>query len=123
MEQEDKLSRHSQGESYWADRRAHVRKALRLKVLIELDDLRVPATFYTVNVSAGGMFVGLKNPPPIGSMIKFVMMVEPEPEIRGIAHVVWVRQKTLSLEEPNGMAMEYRFFHGDGEARLIKAIA
>ena len=134
------MSNQSQSE----ERRSSERKSVELPVTVMLSDIKQPVKVYTADLSAGGMFVALRRPPPVGTLVRFwldtgdVSSGDPSadlPElvddeegtgageiVQGIAHVAWIRLRSEGVGKPNGMGLEYRVFKGDGKARVLELL-
>ena len=105
-----------------AEKRRHERRDLEVDVEITLDDWHAAKLTRTANVSPGGMYVLLRDPPPVGSIVKFEMKLS-DGDVHGIGRVTWIRLKTDTLERPTGMGLEFRTIFDDGEKRLKQACA
>ena len=105
------------------DARVAPRVAVRAQVELTFDDWRIPTQTYTANVSETGLFAVKKNPPPVGSLVKFSLRTDSGSEIRGMAEVVWVRLKTKSLDSPNGVGLRYRWLDAEGQEKLRELVA
>lgn len=61
----------------------------------------------TGNISPGGFFVALPNPPPVGTMVKFALDLDGK-VVRGFGEVAWIRLTSKSIEMPVGMGVRFR---------------
>jgi len=73
------------------------------------------------DISAGGCFVALVDPPPVGTSVRLKIELKGDP-VEAFAEVVWIRLTSKTLDQPAGMGLQFRFFLGDGLTRLKSAL-
>jgi Tfp pilus assembly protein PilZ len=71
----------------------------------------------TGNISLGGFFVALPNPPPVGTMVMFALDLDGK-VARGFGEVAWIRLTRTSLERPLGVGVQFRHLLDEGETLL-----
>lgn len=87
-------------------------------VRLQFDTLEEPQDGFTANLSTGGMFVQGRNPSPVGTFLRFeLLMGEGEP-IRGVGEVVWIRTHSLGPEVPSGMGVQFGHLDETNRDRL-----
>ena len=72
----------------------------------------------TANISRGGLFVAMGNPPPVGTTVRLTLELENR-KIQAFAEVVWIRLKSTNLDQPTGMGVQFRHFLHNGYQRLL----
>ncbi len=106
-----------------SDRRTSLPRAeVRTTVELTVDDLTVPTTMCTANVSLGGMFVVMAVPRPVGSQARFRMYLPSGEEVTGLATVVWIRTRTVSLQQPSGAGFQFNRLQGQSRSLLAELI-
>lgn len=75
----------------------------------------------TANISMGGFFVALPEPPPVGTMVKFALDLNGK-IVRGFSQVAWIRLTVKSLKRPVGMGLQFRHLLEDGEVVLRRLL-
>ena len=96
--------------------RENTRTSLEVPVTIKIAD-RDGVHARTSNISIGGFFVALSKPPPVGTMVKFVLDLDGR-VARGFGEVAWIRLTSRGLEMPVGMGVRFRHLLDDGEVLL-----
>jgi len=105
------------------DFREHSRAPLKAPATLQIDAFSQPVSGYTADLSQGGMFVQTKEPPPVGSIVRFeVDLGSPDGVIRGTAEVVWMRTEAQGARHPAGIGLQFRFIEGNGEPLLSAAV-
>lgn len=80
-------------------------------------------TGYLSNLSDGGMFVTLTDPPPEGSELTFELSLTATPaSIEGRGVVAWRRWSYEGPGRPPGIGIRFVSLEGDGAARLAEAL-
>ena len=106
-----------------SDYRENSRASLKAPASLQIDAFSEPLSGYTANVSLGGMFVEMADPPPVGSLVKFrVEMGFPAGAVSGTAEVVWMRPEKHGSTEPAGIGLQFRYVEEDGEPLLRTAV-
>lgn len=77
----------------------------------------------TANISESGMFVVTSKPLPVGTTVRFDMMLKGEISISGFAEVTWIRPTFQDKARPNGMGMHYVGIRGDGAEELREFVS
>lgn len=99
--------------------RENTRAPVRAPATIQMDAFSEPKSGYTANVSVGGMFVAMTDPPPVGSIVRYeVELGDPPSPVRGTAEVVWMRTQAQGPDLPAGIGLQFRLIEGDGETLL-----
>jgi uncharacterized protein (TIGR02266 family) len=81
---------------------------LERKVSLKFKNLMGFVTELSENISMGGMFLRIADPPPPGTLFDFELTLEDEgPLIQGIAEVVWVRELSEGPRQPAGMGVRF----------------
>ena len=75
----------------------------------------------TGNISEGGVFVALPDPPPVGTMVKLAIDLG-DRAVRAFSEVVWVRLRS-GASGTVGMGLQFRHFLDDGEQQLRFVLA
>ena len=105
------------------DFRENTRAPLNAPATLQVDAFSEPLAGYTGDISLGGMFVKMRNPPPVGTLLRFeIELEEPAGTVKGMGEVAWLRAHGLELNRPAGMGMRFRFVEEDGEPLLRQAI-
>ena len=76
----------------------------------------------TANVSRGGFFVKMRDPPPVGTRVKFVLDLG-QRAIRGHADAAWIRLRSSLDEGPRGMGLRIIFLLDDGARHFEQFVA
>jgi uncharacterized protein (TIGR02266 family) len=102
--------------------RESTRAPLQAAATIQIDAFSETLTGFTANVSKGGMFVAMKDLPPVGSIVRFqVELGEPTQTISGTAEVVWMRTQAAP-KAPTGVGLQFRFIEKNAEPVLSAAV-
>ena len=105
------------------DRRTSLPRAeVRTTVELTVDDFSVPTTMCTANVSLGGMFVVMAVPRPVGSQARFRMYLPSGEEVTGLATVVWIRTRTVNIQQPSGAGFKFNRLNGRSRSLLAELI-
>ena len=104
-----------------ANRRSHPRIPVERAVQIQIAG-RVDAMAVTANVSAGGLFVKMPDPPPVGTRVKFALDLGAR-AVRGHAEVAWIRLRRLDRDGPRGMGLRIVFLLDDGARYYDRFVA
>jgi type IV pilus assembly protein PilZ len=100
-----------------ADRRAHVRAPIELKV--EYKKLNTFFADFTKNISKGGTFIKTHRPLPVGTEFLFRLFIplQKDPfEIRG--EVIWLNEEgNISHPEIEELGMGIRYIYTDEKQR------
>lgn len=103
--------------------RENTRAPLHAPTTLQVDAFSEPISGYTGDISLGGMFVKMRNPPPVGTLLRFAIELdEPAGTIKGTAEVAWLRARGLAPNQPAGLGVQFRFVEQDGEALLRQAV-
>lgn len=112
----------SENSSSGVEFRENTRAPLQAPATIQIDAFSQPVTGFTANVSKGGMFVEMKDLPPVGSIVKFQVEIgEPTQTVSGTAEVVWIRTQARP-KEPVGVGLQFRFIEKNGAPALSAAV-
>ena len=85
-------------------RRVPFETAVRLR----FDDFADFVTEYSGNISLGGMFVKIADPPPIGTSLEIEFRLDDGVDlIRGRGKVIWVREEAPAPEQPAGIGVRF----------------
>ena len=105
------------------DFRENTRAPLHAPATLQVDAFTEPLAGYTGDISLGGMFVKMRNPPPVGTILRFeIELTETAGRVKGMGEVAWLRAHGLAPGQPAGMGMRFRFVEEDGEPLLRQAI-
>lgn len=78
------------------DFRENSRVPLHATTTLQLDAFSEPISGYTGDISLGGMFVKMSDPPPVGTLLRFAIELDsPSGAVKGTAEVVWLRARAL----------------------------
>lgn len=99
--------------------RAPVKKPVRL----QFDDAIDIVEARCHNVSIGGMFVHSKEGRPVGSLVRFELMLDDDLSIRGLAEVVWMRAQDHGPERVAGMGLKFRFLEQRDRQLIFKLVS
>ena len=106
-----------------SDFRENTRAPLHAPATLQVDAFTEPLAGYTGDISLGGMFVKMRNPPPVGTILRFeIELPDPAGKVKGMGEVAWLRAQGLVPGQPAGMGMRFRFVEEDGEPLLRQAI-
>lgn len=105
------------------DFRQNSRVPLHASTSLQIDAFSEPISGYTGDISLGGMFVKMRDPPPVGTLLRFAIELEaPAGTVKGTAEVVWLRARALAPSQPAGAGVQFRFIEEDGEPLLRQAV-
>lgn len=105
------------------DFRENTRAPLHAPTTLQIDAFSEPLTGYTGDISLGGMFVKMRNPPPVGTLLRFAIELEkPAGVAKGTAEVAWMRARDVAPNQPAGIGVQFRFVEEDGADLLRRAI-
>jgi hypothetical protein len=77
----------------------------------------------TLNLSPGGFFVPMKQPKPIGTLVRFELLLHDGGKpLAGFGEVVWLRVRSERPEEPVGCAIQLRYLADQDLARIGAAV-
>ena len=72
------------------------------------------------NVSLGGLFVEADPPPPVGTLVRLELRLDPkDPDAEAVLATALVRWRQR-WSQPRGMGLEFIDFEGLGETDLAK---
>lgn len=78
------------------DFRENSRVPLHAPTTLQIDAFSEPISGYTGDISLGGMFVKMSDPPPVGTLLRFAIELEaPASAVKGTAEVAWLRARAL----------------------------
>ncbi len=97
-------------------RRALLERPVRLQIAGHDEVLAL-----TANLSAGGLFVKIAAPPPVGTRVRFVVDLG-ERAVRGYAEVAWIRSRFPAADHPRGMGLRFVFVLDDGARHLADLV-
>jgi uncharacterized protein (TIGR02266 family) len=93
-------------------------------VRLQWDSFTDPEDGSTADVSAGGMFVNLADPKPVGTRLRFWLTLPDQPEpISGFGEVVWIRVANAGPESPRGVGIEFRYLADPDRERIRSEVA
>lgn len=73
----------------------------------------------TANISVGGMFVAARSPRPVGTLLRFEILIPSiEEPLRGLGEISWIRVRAEGVGCPPGMGIQFRHLDDDGQAQL-----
>ena len=106
------------------ERRNHPRLSAELPIELRFHDLYSFLTEYSVNISAGGMFIKIANPPAQGTIIHFKLLLDDGTRIiEGTAEVMWNNRELAQGKVSAIPGMGIRFMDIDEESlEIIKQI-
>jgi len=93
------------------------RLPLRLKVSTDIDG--EDSSWFTENLSGGGMLICTRTPPPLGGEFSFSLELE-SGTVTGAARVV--RHTACGQEAVDGFGARFLSFDGDGRRRLLEEL-
>jgi len=91
-------------------------------VRLQFDTQEVPQEGHTANLSTGGMFVPGKNPRPVGTLLRFELMLDEGEPIKGVGEIVWIRPRSQGPEAPSGMGVQFGHVEESNRDRLRVAV-
>ncbi|MFQ5524966.1 MAG: PilZ domain-containing protein [Thermoanaerobaculia bacterium] len=92
-----------------AEQRRSARATVEVPATLQISGRQMQAK--TANISEGGAFVALPDPPPVGTMVKLALDLG-DGVVRAFSEVVWIR---LPGSGPSpGMGLRFRYFLHDG---------
>lgn len=95
---------------------------MRAAVRLQFDTQEPPQEGRTANLSTGGMFVQSKNPRPVGTLLRFELMLGDGEPIKGVGEIVWIRPRPQGPEAPSGMGVQFGHLGESNHARLRAAV-
>lgn len=102
------------------DQRIAERVPASLRVRLKYSDESAFIEKYAVNISRGGIFIATRSPKPVGTTLRFDMLLESgDPVVRGEGAVVWV--KPYDAEHPeraHGMGVRFTWLDEIGRAHV-----
>lgn len=103
--------------------RERTRAPLRVPVRLKFDSFGEMQNGYTANVSRGGMFISASETRPVGTLLKFELLLSATSRpVMGLGEVVWIRLKQRDLTQPPGMGVQFRYLDVDSLAQLDVAV-
>ena len=103
--------------------REHTRAPLVAAVRLQLDSFAEPEEGFTANVSAGGMFVQLRDPKPVGTRLRFwLTLPDQEQPASGYGEVVWIRVRRPAQGGSSGVGIEFRYLSDQDRERIISEV-
>ena len=103
--------------------RESTRAPLRAPITLQVDTFKDPEAGFTGNISLGGMFVEVKNPLPVGTIVKFELQFEPPLSVvRGTAEVAWIRPDQVSENKKSGIGLQFRHLEENGQVIVRGAV-
>ena len=103
------------------DFRESTRTPVRTEVQLQFDRDEDVVGF-SANLSPGGIFVTVRDPKPIGTLLRFVISLQGGDSARGYGEVVWIRVKYHGPDRPSGMGIRFRHLEDDGAQRVEEFI-
>jgi len=101
-----------------SERRKHQRIRFDTRVDLVYKGVSGFASLRTGNLSAGGVFVALSQPPAVGTPVDFGLVVGAKGLHRGSGEVAWVRPAEAADEHPAGFGLRFLGFR-EGSPELI----
>ncbi len=110
------------------ENRREARFPAAVRVKLKYPDVDTFIQKYAANISRGGIFITSKNPPPIGTALKFEFLLASGESttsiIRGEGHVKWVREfDPQAPSKSHGMGIEFTELDESSRALIEKALA
>lgn len=68
------------------------------------------------------MFVQGKNPRPVGTLLRFELMLGEGEPIKGVGEIVWIRPRSQGPEAPSGMGVQFGHIEESNRDRLRTAV-
>lgn len=103
-----------------ADTRREKRAPVSLKVRFKSATVDEFIEQYSVDISAGGLFIKTKSPMPIGTLLKFEFQLKDESRlIHGVGRVVWKRDENEAKGSDVPAGMGIKFIKMDAESRSM----
>ncbi|MDA8018434.1 MAG: PilZ domain-containing protein [Thermoanaerobaculia bacterium] len=99
--------------------RAPVRKPVRL----QFDDAIDVVEAWCRDLSIGGMFVHSEEGRPVGSLVRFELLLGEEMSIRGLGEVVWMRAQDQGPERVAGIGLKFRFLEQRDRQLIFKLVS
>jgi uncharacterized protein (TIGR02266 family) len=104
------------------ERRKHTRVPLSFPVRMRVGDIDDFTSRHSVNLSAGGIYIGMKAPPPVGTPVDLEFHLEAvNKSIRTKGQVVRSIQEDSPGGSPPGMGIQFTDLGKDGE-RFIELV-
>ncbi len=103
------------------DFRESTRTPVRTEVQLQFDRDQDVVGF-SANLSPGGIFVTVRDPKPIGTLLRFSISLLEGEFVRGYGEVVWIRVKYHGPDRPSGMGIRFRHLEDDGKQRVEEFI-
>lgn len=102
--------------------RRHRRAGIETRVDLEYRGVPRFVSGMSEDISPGGLFVRLDEPPQEGTRLRFGFRLDPDtPVVRGLGEVVWVRTEEGGPDQPKGAAIRYVEFDDEDRARVVAA--
>ncbi len=102
------------------DRRKFARIDLATKVRIVVEGVDARHQLFVDNVSAGGLFIRMEQPRPVGSTIHFEFLVrDGGPRITGSGIVQWVNERP---GKPPGMGIKFIELNDEGRKEILAVL-
>nr|HRC85413.1 PilZ domain-containing protein [Thermoanaerobaculia bacterium] len=77
----------------------------------------------TLNLAQGGMFVPMKQPKPVGTLVRFELeLPDSRASVAGFGEVVWLRVRNEGPELPPGVGIQFRYL-SDVDRQRIREVA
>jgi uncharacterized protein (TIGR02266 family) len=90
------------------DERRHQRVPLAMKIRFKSATISEFIEQYSRDLSKGGIFIRMKSPMPVGTLIKFDFRLQDERSlIQGVGRVVWRREDDSGDDAPSGMGIKF----------------
>jgi len=106
------------------DKRADKRVPAVLRIRLKHKDLGTFVEKFAENVSHGGLFVSSKQPKPVGTELRFeILLANGEAAIKGEGRVAWTKE--YDPEEPqraHGMGIKFTKLHGKSREVLRRCL-
>ncbi len=107
-----------------SDRRNYPRISSEVSVRWAGESVEKPLRDYyervASNVSLGGLFVEADPPPPVGTLVRLELRLDPtDPDAEAVLATALVRWRQR-WSQPRGMGLEFLEFEGLGESDLAK---
>ena len=100
--------------------RENSRAPLEVPAEVQVDAFSDPLTGRTANVSKGGLFLTLRDPLPVGSLVRFRLQLgDPPTTVEGTGEVVWIRAHGEGPNRPAGIGVQFRYLDDQG-SRLLR---
>ncbi|HEX4954195.1 MAG TPA: PilZ domain-containing protein [Thermoanaerobaculia bacterium] len=97
------------------------RVPLSVRVHLKLEGVPDPITETLLNISLGGMAVGLRKSPPLGSLVAFEFDLA-DTLIEGTGEVVWSRPLEESLIGRSDVGVRFRYLSAGSRERIFRLV-